>query len=97
MCSVAKTVVRRLSRLSGVLIGKLIALQVARESSVRDGSTTGVPARVVMMIEGEALFVQMRMNKHGELVPWATEDEDGTTKIHTMIITWMLMDYSRRG
>jgi hypothetical protein len=51
MCSVAKTVVRKLSRLSGVLIRKLIALQVAREPSVRDGSTTGVPVRVVMMIE----------------------------------------------
>lgn len=47
--------------------------------------------------EGEVLFVQMRMNEHGELVPWTTKDEDGTTKIHTMIITWMLMDYSRRG
>jgi hypothetical protein len=33
--------------------------------------------------EGEVLFVQMRMNKHGELVSWTTEDEDGTTKICT--------------
>jgi hypothetical protein len=33
--------------------------------------------------EGEVLFVQMRMNEHGELDPWTTEDEDGTTKIHT--------------
>jgi hypothetical protein len=33
--------------------------------------------------EGEVLFVQMRMNEHGDLVPWTTEVEDGTTKIHT--------------
>jgi hypothetical protein len=31
--------------------------------------------------EGEVLFVQMRMNETGELVPWTTDDEDGTTKI----------------
>jgi hypothetical protein len=35
--------------------------------------------------EGEVLFVQMRLNEHGELVPWTTEDEDGTTKIHTNV------------
>jgi hypothetical protein len=32
--------------------------------------------------EGEVLFVQMRMCENGELVPWTTDDEDGTSKIY---------------
>jgi hypothetical protein len=47
--------------------------------------------------KGEVLFVQMRLNEHGELVPWTPEDEDILPRFIQMFTTWMLMDYSRRS
>jgi hypothetical protein len=38
--------------------------------------------------EGEVLFVQMRMDEHGQLVPWTTDIEDGTTRINAHGETW---------
>ncbi|KAK6000508.1 hypothetical protein QM012_003754 [Aureobasidium pullulans] len=41
--------------------------------------------------EGEVLFVQLRVNDQGELVPWANDEEDGTEKIYLESMTRRLM------
>lgn len=47
--------------------------------------------------EGEVMFVQLRMNEQGDLVPWTNDEEHGTIEIYLGSVIWMLMKFIRPG
>lgn len=47
--------------------------------------------------EGEVLFVQLRMNEQGELVPWTNDEGDGIKRVYLKIVTWMLIRPRKSG
>jgi hypothetical protein len=47
--------------------------------------------------EGEILFVQLRMDEQGELVPWTNDEGDGIKQVYLKIVTLILIRPRRSG